>query len=81
MDEEGLRRHVRERVRLGRLPDRDAAHTWASAGSGHSCGVCDRPIESGETEFELQFDGANGPAAVRLHAWCHALWLAELRRA
>jgi hypothetical protein len=81
MDEEGLRQHVRERIRRGRLPDRDPMHTWAGAGAGLACHACDHPIEPCETEFELHFDGAPGAGAVRMHAWCHALWLTEQRRA
>jgi hypothetical protein len=81
MDSDMLRHQVRERIRQGRLPGEEPRHTWAGAGAGFPCGACDRPISSGETEFELEFDGSSGPVIIRLHAWCHSMWIVEQRRA
>ena len=78
MDEHALRVEARERIQRGALPAEEPVRTWAGPGTGRSCGLCDRPIASGDAEFELQF---GGKPDYRFHTICHASWqLERLRR-
>ena len=79
-DEVTLRALARAALREGKLPNDRPLHMWGGSGEGLRCTLCERPVESAQTEFELQFGrddlGAGNP---RLHMWCFAAW--ELERA
>ena len=83
MDEFELRERVREAIRAGTLPDRDADRTWGGPGSGVHCAVCGQTLHPIESELELEFflDRPNGGPIVRhLHGRCFLAWDAERRQ-
>ncbi len=74
-DEMTLRALARAALQDGRLPHNRPLQMWGGSGEGIRCSLCERAIESTQTEFELQFGrddlGAGNP---RLHMWCFAAW-------
>jgi hypothetical protein len=75
-DEPALRAEARRRVALGRLPSQPQQYLWAGAGNGQPCSLCDRPIDAGQIEYELQFN--TRPLTVyRFHRICHEAWELE----
>jgi hypothetical protein len=85
MDDFGLRERVREAIRAGSFPDRDADRTWGGPGSGMDCAVCGHTLHPIESELELEFlpDAAEqAPTVLHLHGKCFLAWQAErLRKA
>ena len=56
MDQEGLRRRIRERLARGELPRGEPQHTrWIAEGTGQVCAVCDTII---------------GPETIEIEAYC-----------
>ncbi|MBV8741024.1 MAG: hypothetical protein JOZ12_04520 [Sinobacteraceae bacterium] len=75
-DEAALRIEARRRVADGRLPRTAPLYMWAGTGSGARCALCDRSIDAGQVEYELEFNSA--PASVyRFHRLCHDAWHLE----
>ncbi len=78
-DEAELRLEVRRRIANGQLPRAPQQYLWAGAGDGHLCSLCDRPIDSQQIEYELQFN--TSPAThYRFHRICHEAWELECIR-
>ena len=80
-EDHDLRRRVRAKLQADGLPRTDPVRTWAGPGTGQPCVVCDEPITSAQTEYELQFgpDGTDG-YGLRFHRGCQAVWEAERRQ-
>jgi len=75
-----LKRVAVERITQRLLPAEVPKTIWAGQGSGERCSLCDRVIDSRETEYELDMPPAGAGALVRFHLRCHALWQLELAR-
>ena len=58
-------------ISSGRLPYTSNLRVWGGRGSGKPCDLCAQPVDSSESEIEL--DGADGGA--RFHVRCHSAWL------
>jgi hypothetical protein len=78
-DEHELRLEARRRVTSGRLPREPQHYLWAGAGDGQLCSLCDRPIDSQQIEYELQFR-TNPVTLYRFHRICHQAWELECIR-
>jgi len=68
---------VRAKLNAGILPLEDPVRTWASFGTGKQCAVCEQPIQSSQTEYELRYDDRE---PLRFHVVCHGSWDSERRR-
>ena len=80
-DEMTLRTLARAALQDGRLPNDRPLRIWGGSGDGTRCTLCERAIESAQTEFELQFsDEGVGAGNPRLHMWCFAAWEFERER-
>ena len=67
---------VRERIVEGTLWPLTDGNVLGSSGRGEPCAVCDEPITSGESEYEVA-----GPVmSVRVHVACYHAWNAESQR-
>jgi hypothetical protein len=78
-DESELRLEARRRVAAGRLPGGPPQYLWAGTGDGQPCSLCDRAIDPGQIEYELQFNGT--PLThFRFHRICHEAWELECIR-
>jgi hypothetical protein len=65
-DETALRDRAREALRSGKLPNRNADHTWGGPGEGACCAVCSAPVGPAETEFELANRSEAGSSDARV---------------
>ena len=80
-DEMALRALARAALQDGKLPNHRPLRIWGGSGEGIRCTLCERAIESAQTEFELQFGRDDlGPGNPRLHMWCFAAWEFERER-
>ena len=82
-DERVLREKARAAVEGGKLPRRRPDRTWGGPGVGAACAVCDEPVTSSQSEFEIQFarDGNNpGLDRFHFHIRCFAAWEFERRQ-
>ena len=67
---------VRARILDGTLWPLTDGQVFGSAGTGELCAVCDEPITSGESEYEVP-----GPVlVVRVHVACYHAWRGESQR-
>ena len=68
-----------ELITVGKLPKHRPSALWGGPGSGKSCAVCGKTIETGDVEMELQFtsEGGTGTANYHVHARCYAVWERE----
>lgn len=78
-DDTELRTEVRRRIAAGRLPCTPQHYLWAGTGDGQLCSLCDRPINSQQIEYELQFN-TNPLTHYRFHRICHEAWELECIR-
>jgi hypothetical protein len=76
-DEAALREFARLAIRQGRLPRRAPDRAWGGSGCGSLCAVCENPITSDQTEYEISF-GEGDLDMLHLHIRCFAVW--ELER-
>jgi hypothetical protein len=73
MDEATIRARIRTMVATGVLPCDEPTKTWAGKGGGTHCAACAQPTLPTEFEFEVDVAGTT----LRLHRFCHQLWLEE----
>ena len=52
--EKELRLTARERIAKGQIPRDAATRFWAGFGTGRSCALCDKPMQSDEIEYEVR---------------------------
>ena len=64
---------IREKLRDGRLPTREAPKTYAGYGGGLPCSGCGEVIQPTQVEYEFDLD----TATYRFHQGCHAIWQVE----
>lgn len=68
-----LRRMLTEKRRHGRLPPISTARTWAGNGSGAACVLCEFPIETGQIEYEVEWQEGRDKQLLRFHELCYRL--------
>ena len=65
---------VRAKLNAGVLPLEDPMRRRAGFGSGKQCSLCEQPIQSSHTEYELRYDNRE---SLQFHVVCHDLWDGE----
>jgi len=76
-----LKKMAVERIRRRLLPAEAPKTIWAGPGTGKVCSLCDRAVDSTETEYELDAHKDDGTeSTIRFHLRCHALWQLEVAR-
>jgi hypothetical protein len=73
-DDEELRRIISEKRRSGLLPPLPTLRAWAGRGSGATCVLCEFPIETGQIEYEVEWQAAADIQLLRFHELCYRLW-------
>jgi hypothetical protein len=73
-DDEELRRIISEKRRSGLLPPASTPHAWAGPGSGATCVLCEFPIETGQIEYEVEWQADADIQLLRFHELCYRLW-------
>jgi hypothetical protein len=75
-----LRLIARQRIAQGKLPGQPAPfRTWGGYGSGHRCDLCEKPIQSDEIEYEVEY-GERADTTLRFHLVCQSVWQLEVAR-
>jgi hypothetical protein len=74
MEDNAVRRRIREMIATGALPCEDPAHLWAGHGEGKRCAGCAELITSGDIEYEVLLTSGT---KILLHRQCHAIWQRE----
>jgi hypothetical protein len=76
-----LKNTASERIRRRLLPAAASKTIWAGPGTGKACSLCDRAVDSTETEYELNGHMDDGTKSTfRFHLRCHELWQLEVAR-
>ena len=76
-----LKEMALERIRRRLLPAEAPKTIWAGSGTGAVCSLCDRAVDSTETEYELEAHMDDGTeSTIRFHVRCYALWQREVAR-
>ena len=78
LDDRRLTRAVREALRSGRIPARQADQLWGGPGSGGRCAICEESLETHDVEYELEFARGTTVGAYHVHVACCMAWEAEL---
>jgi hypothetical protein len=73
-DDAELKRIVTEKRRLGRLPQIPTPRAWAGNGSGELCSLCESTIDTGEIEYEVEWQHGTDKRMLRFHELCYRLW-------
>ena len=76
MEQDPLRRLIREKLTDGRLPHNSIPRVWGGAGNNETCVACDTSI----AKNQLLMEGiGEGMKAVQFHVRCFYYWDAERR--
>jgi hypothetical protein len=54
MDDDEIRRRIRDKMASGDLPRQHSVRTWAGFGTGKTCGACDDAIQTDTVELEAE---------------------------
>ena len=68
-----LKRLISQKRTSGRLPRISSARTWAGDGSGATCELCESPIQTGEIEYEVEYQNGTATQLLRFHELCYRL--------
>jgi hypothetical protein len=74
MDDDEIRRRIRDKMASGDLPRQHPLRTWAGFGTGQPCGVCNDII--GSDTVELEAEGADRKLRF-YHSRCYTLLVQE----
>ena len=74
MEDNAVRRRIREMITTGALPCEDPPHLWAGHGDGKRCAGCAEPITSGDIEYEAALTLGR---MILFHRRCYAIWQEE----
>jgi hypothetical protein len=74
MEDNAVRRRIREMITTGALPCEDPPHLWAGHGDGKRCAGCAERITSGDIEYEAALTSGK---MILLHRRCYAIWQEE----
>jgi hypothetical protein len=77
--EKELRLTARERIAKEQIPREGATRFWAGFGTGLSCALCDKPMQSDEIEYEVRPVEA-AVQTLGFHRVCHYAWQLECAR-
>ena len=77
MDDDEIRRRIRDKLATGDLPRQHAVRTWAGFGTGQTCGACDDVIQTDTVELEAE--GADQKFHF-YHSRCYMLLAQERNR-
>jgi hypothetical protein len=67
MEDNAVRRRIREMITTGALPCEDPPHLWAGHGDGKRCAGCAEPVTSGDIEYETALTSGK---MIPLHRRC-----------
>jgi len=73
-DEAELKRIIKEKRRLGRLPQIPTPRAWAGNGNGARCSLCESAIGAGDIEYEVEWQQGPDTRLLRFHELCYRLW-------
>ena len=79
MDEDSLRRLIRQKLADGRLPLNSIPRIWGGPGAGEPCDACEERIAVPALVMEGIALGGHSP--LQLHVRCFYVWDAERRGA
>jgi hypothetical protein len=68
-----LKRMLTEKRRVGEVPRISTSRTWAGNGSGAVCLLCEIPIETGQIEYEVEWQNGRDTRLLRFHELCYRL--------
>jgi hypothetical protein len=77
--ERELRPIARQRIANGQLPREELTGVWVSRATERLCSLCDKPIEPGEPDYEIERLAA-AAQTLRFHRVCHYAWQLECGR-
>ena len=75
MEQETLRRLIRNKLADGRLPQNSIPRLWGGAGNGETCDACEEIIT--KTQFVMEGVSTTGGLGIQFHVGCLHLWDAE----
>jgi len=77
MEQEPLRRLIRDKLADGRLPQNSIPRVWGGAGNGETCDACEEIII--KTQFVMEGVSTTGGKGIQFHVGCFHMWDAERR--
>src|SRR6202045_3437135 len=75
MEQEALRRLIRNKLADGRLPQNSIPRLWGGAGNGETCDACEEVIT--KTQFVMEGISTTGGLGIQFHVGCLHMWDAE----
>jgi hypothetical protein len=75
MEQEALRRLIRNKLADGRLPQNSIPRLWGGAGNGETCDACEEIIT--KAQFVMEGVSTTGGKGIQFHVACLHLWDAE----
>ena len=75
MEQETLRRLIRNKLADGRLPQNSIPRLWGGAGNGETCDACEEVIT--KAQFVMEGVSTTGGLGIQFHVGCLHIWDAE----
>jgi hypothetical protein len=75
VEQETLRRLIRNKLADGRLPQNSIPRVWGGAGNGETCDACEEIIV--KTQFVMEGVSTTGGKGIQFHVGCFHMWDAE----
>ena len=75
MEQETLRRLIRNKLADGRLPQNSIPRLWGGAGNGETCDACEEVIT--KAQFVMEGVSTTGGLGIQFHVGCFHMWDAE----
>ena len=79
MDQQAIRRLIREKLADGRLPHDHIPRMYGGPGQGETCNACDLPVDN--PGLIMEGIAVNNPKPLQLHVQCFWIWDDERRNA
>ena len=79
MDEEALRRLIRDKLQNGRLPHAEVQRIWSSPSDGETCDACDTVLAKDQVLMEGVTLDLGRTHILQLHVGCFQMWEHERR--
>ena len=73
-NESELRQRASGLLACGRLPSGEPSATWAGAGRGERCCVCQVLVRADEIGFDLAFRMPERDVELHMHSRCRIAW-------
>ena len=74
IDESQLRERAKQLLVAGRLPCSDPDNSWAGAGRGEPCCVCQVLVRADQIGFDLAFRTPQSEIELHMHSRCRIAW-------